>query len=227
MVHWLTHKIFIENYRGPRISEHKSWENCFREAEDRLGENGNHAFSSFLKQRRELSRLLSMPEVLQQSLKAEEFDLQVPSLPNLPLQYIMSAETDEEIASLKRENRLIKRVKAQLCKSSKLSQRGLCRKLGTNLSSLQAVLEILEWAHFIIWNRDSKTISIDAWNPQDDRLFLWREASSSPNLGPNLVKGQIHRCSEYNSRAIEEWIRTGAAELCESTTSKRTGKEGK
>ncbi len=109
-INWLTHKIYFESYRGPKKSEHKSWEKCFDKAEEYLQERGIHALSSFLKQKKRDSGLLSMPEVYMQSVQANKIDHQASRLLDLPIQYIASAKNEEEVVTLKRENRLIKRA---------------------------------------------------------------------------------------------------------------------
>jgi len=86
-------------------------------------------------------------------------------------------------------------------------------KQGGARKRLQPALEVMEFERFITWDRQNKTISTDRWDPKDKRKFVWLRDSAWPRLGPRLQKGKVHKFSDYNRFAVEEWIRIGAVSI--------------
>ena len=43
--------------------------------------------------------------------------------------------------------------------------------------------------------------------------FVWLRDSAFPRTGPRLEKGKEHDAGAYEPAVVEEWVRSGAAEM--------------
>lgn len=211
-ISWLTIKIFWQDYKS--IKNYKKWEPCFEQACDLLDEP-SHDLSSFYRRRKNDDRLFSMPEFWTKARRNYQLDDQFDRLKNLPPGQLEGMRSEENLAGLKKIDGLIPRIMKELRRSPKIKTWKLSRQLGIALPHLQPVLEIMEFEHFIKWDRQEKTISTDRWDPKDRRKFVWLHDSAWPRFGPQLQKGKVHNFSDYKRVAVEEWIRLGAATIRE------------
>jgi hypothetical protein len=128
---------------------------------------------------------------------------------------------EKDLRALIQEDRLFRRVMAVFKESKRMTQRAIYRKLRISKDVLKPILAIMEFLHIIVWNRDIKSVERAWWDPNDKRKFIWLLASSFPQFGPRLEKDKIHKYCDYNNRAVEEWIRTGAAAIYKGIRRKR------
>jgi len=207
---WAVWHLFWQN----RDAGHPlSREACFNRAAEMIEDVEGHELSTIYRRWKKDERVFCMPEVWAEAVSNYRLlDAMAPLRAISPVHHDTQPKNENEFSEFTKEIRLIKRLLKRLRQSPKVTQRELCRALTVRLPELTRALERLEFEHVISWNRPAKTISWAWWNPKDGREFVWLSRSSYPGFGPKLETGKAHRFSDYNSRAVEEWIRTGAAE---------------
>jgi len=207
---WVTWRLFRQSRE---TGHHLSRENCFNKAVGLLEDLENHELSTIYRRRKKDERVFCMPEVWTEAINYRLVDLMDGLQKRSLVYYPYEPKNEADLAIFSNEIRLIQKILKRLRRTPKITQRNLCRALTIRLSELEPALSHLEGAHVISWDRQNKSISTDRWDPKDKRKFVWRLDSSWPRFGPRLQKGKVHKFSDYNRFAAEEWIRTGAARI--------------
>jgi len=125
------------------------------------------------------------------------------------------------LKKIERENKLFKKVfeflKArQKAGGSRIPQRELERKFHKKISALSPHLGMLAEERIILWDLETKTVSLNGYDQADQRSFTWLAGSSWPRspFEPYLETGKVYLVRDFRVYVVEEWIRTAAAEFC-------------